>query len=147
MSGAAAVLVLTVAQKYWAVRSFQIGEQQNVGYTLSAISYQESSFCKFKVNHYSRGCTGLKRSTARLFDPSVTRLQLTNDNERNIRDGLAFLLYCKARTNSWKRMVAAFHYGVPAESKMSDAQIVSDGYVKAIEEKVRALEGVKQNHE
>ena len=142
MSSAAAVLILSAAQKYWAVRAYQVGEQQNVGYTLSAISYQESSFCKFKINRWSRGCTGIKRSTARLFDPSVTRLQLTEDNERNIRDGLAFLLYCKARTNSWKRMVAAFHYGVPAESKMSDAQIVSDGYVKAISAKLSQLRAI-----
>lgn len=145
MSSAAAVLILSAAQKYWAVRSYQVGEPSGNGYTLSAISWQESSFCRYKVNSWSRGCTGLKRSTARIFDPTVTRAELEADNDRNIRDGLAYLLYCHSHTRDWKQMVYAYHWGLPKALTASRAEIVSDGYVKAISAKVRALERVRVN--
>lgn len=140
IAGAALALVLTASQLYWANEAYKVGAPYGLGYTLVGLEGQESSYCRFKVNHWSRGCLGIKRSTARLFDPLVSRSELTTDNARNIRDGLAFLLYCRSETTSMRRMVAAYHYGVPTESKMSDAQIDSDPYVLAI---VRRLHEIK----
>lgn len=132
-------LVLTALQLHWVTVAYQIGAPYDLGSTLVGISGQESSYCRFKVNRWSRGCTGIKRSTARLFDPSVTRLQLTQDNARNLRDGMAYLLYCRHRTKDWQHMVAAYHYGVPVESQMSDSQIDADGYVKAIQRRMKEI--------
>lgn len=144
---AALGLILTQAQVNAYNMSYTIGSGANEGYTLSAIVWQESSFCQHKVNLWSRGCGGLKRSTARLFDPGVTRKQLTDDNDRNLHDSLAYLLECKRRTDTWRRMVYAYHYGLPLARVAKVVDIDSDGYVQAISAKVRALEGVKQNHD
>jgi len=139
----AAVLILSAAQKYWAVRAYQVGETNGLGLTLSAVVYQESSYCQNKVNGWSRGCGGLKRSTARLYDPEVTRAELTEDNSRNLRDSLLYLLDCRKQTDTWRRMVYAYHYGIPAARLASVVEINSDGYVKAIERKVKILESIK----
>lgn len=140
MVGAALAVFLSAQQLYWANEAYKAGAPYGLSNTLVALEGQESSYCRFKVNHWSRGCLGIKRSTARLFDPLVSRSELTTDNARNIMDGLAFLLYCRSETTSWRRMVAAYHYGIPAESKMSDSQIDSDAYVLAI---VRRLHEIK----
>lgn len=147
MNPALLALILTQAQANWAATSYNLGAQYDEGYTFSAIIYQESSYCQNKVNGWSRGCGGIKRATARLYDPQVTRKQLTEDNLRNLHDSLLYLLDCRKQTDSWRRMVYAYHYGIPAARLASVVTINSDGYVKAISAKVRALEGVKQNHE
>src|SRR5690242_14730814 len=110
---------------HWAVVSFNLGAQYDEGYTLSAIVYQESSYCQNKINRWSRGCGGIKRSTARLFDPQVTRQQLTDDNERNLHDSLSYLLECKRRTDTWRRMVFAYHWGIPLARVASVVEIDS----------------------
>jgi hypothetical protein len=107
----------------------------NLCQTADAVELQESSACVqrvSKIDHASAGCMGLHLETARMFDPGVTRYQLIHDNRRNIRDGVAFLVYCKAKTDSWRRMVACYHYGHPAERKMTDEQINQDQYVQNI---------------
>lgn len=140
IAGAALAIVLSASQLHWATVAYQLGEPYGLGSTLVALEGQESSYCRFKGTSWSRGCLGFKRATARIFDIGVSRKQLTDDDNRNLRDGLAYLLYCRERTKDWQHMVAAFHYGVPAESKMSDAQIATDGYVLAI---VRRLHEIK----
>ena len=142
MNPALLALILTQAQANWLSISYNIGSEQNEGYTLSAIVWQESSFCQRKINLWSRGCGGLKRSTARLFDPGVTRKQLTDDNERNLHDSLLYLLECKRRTDTWRRMVFAYHWGIPASLSATERDVDGDKYVLAISAKVRALEGV-----
>ncbi len=137
-------LVLTALQLHWATVAYQIGVPYGEGRTLAALEGQESSYCEFKVNGWSRGCLGVKRSTARLFDARVTRLALETDNYRNLLVGLAYLLYCRKHTKDWRHMVAAYHYGVPVESQMSDAQIDADGYVKAIQ---RRMKEIRVDHE
>lgn len=124
-----------------------MGAKYDEGYTFSAIIYQESSYCQNKVNGWSRGCGGLKRSTARLYDPHVTRAELTSDNQRNLRDSLLYLLDCKRQTDTWKRMVYAYHYGIPAARLASVVTINADGYVRAIEAKVKELSHVRQTED
>ena len=138
--GAALGVILSASQLHWAQEAYNIGAPYDLGYTLVALEGQESSYCEFKVNGWSRGCLGVKRSTARLFDARVTRLALETDNYRNLLVGLAYLLYCRKHTTDWRRMVAAYHYGVPVESQMSDAQIDADGYVKAIQRRLKEIE-------
>jgi hypothetical protein len=123
---------LSTTQVYWAEEAFKVGNPYGLGLTLSAIIGQESSYCQNKINGWSRGCSQIKRATARIFDPGVTREELTRDNQRNIKDGLAFLLYCRTNTTSWRRSVACFHWGLPHESQMSDTEINSDAYVSAV---------------
>jgi len=141
---AALGLYLSASQVYWAQQAFLIGEPHNVGHTLVALEGQESSYCRFKGTSWSRGCLGIKRSTARLFDPDVTRDALTNDNYRNLHDGLMYLLYCKAHTKNWSHMVACYHWGLPHESKMSDTEIEADVYVNAIRKR---MQEVKVSHD
>ncbi len=147
MNPALLALILTQAQANWAATSYNLGAQYDEGYTFSAIIYQESSYCQNKVNGWSRGCGGIKRATARLYDPQVTRKQLTEDNLRNLHDSLLYLLDCKRQTDTWRRMVYAYHYGIPAARLASVVTINADGYVRAIEAKVKMLEQVRINHE
>lgn len=146
--GAALGLILTASQMKWAIAAYQVGEPYGLGLTVSALAWQESSFCRYKINSWSRGCLGLKRRTARLFDSTVTRKQLTDDNERNLRDGLSYLEYCKENTAGWSEMVYCYHYGLPAElAVQTEYEIVSDGYVKAIAFKVTALQNLPEDSE
>lgn len=135
-------LCLSAAQMHFAILSYTYGAQYDEGFTFSAIIYQESSYCQNKVNGWSRGCGGLKRKTARLFDPEVTRQQLTDDNARNLHDSLLYLLECKRRTDSWRRMVFAYHMGIPMALKASKAQIDSNQYVLAIIYKIHELQSI-----
>lgn len=145
MIASALAIVLTASQLHWATIAYQLGEPHGLGYALVALEGQESSYCKFKVNKWSRGCLGIKRSTARLFDSQVTRRQLTDDNARNIRDGLAYLLYCRANTAGWSEMVYCYHYGLPGEIAVkTEWQIVNDGYVKAVK---RRMHEIKVTHD
>lgn len=144
----AAALILSAAQMKWAILSYQIGEVNGQGFTVAALSWQESSFCDRMRNNYSVGCMGTKRRTVRkLFDAAATRLRLATDEDYSIRAGAAILDYCRIHTKNWRREIACYHFGEPTESQMSDAQIDSDPYVLSVAAKVRALEGVKQNHE
>lgn len=137
--GAALGVILSASQLHWVIAAYQIGEPYGLGLTLSSIEGQESSYCRFRVNSWSRGCLGLKRSTARLFDPGVTRAELETDNPRNIRDGLAFLLYCQHHTRDWRQMVYAYHWGLPKALKASRVEIDADGYVKAIQRRMKEI--------
>lgn len=141
MIASALAIVLTASQLHWATVAYQLGEPYGESLTLSAIIGQESSYCQFKRNGWSFGCAGTKRATVRfIFDGHATRARLESDNLYSIKAGLSVLLYCRDHTNSWRRMVACFHWGLPYESKMSDAQIDSDAYVLAI---VRRLHEIK----
>jgi hypothetical protein len=141
--GAALALVLTASQIQWVNVAIRLGEPYGLGYTLAALEGQESSYCKFKRNDWSVGCLGTKRATVRsIFDPAATRARLESDNDYSLRAGLTILLYCRAATNSWRREIACYHWGEPHESKMSDAEIDSDGYVKAVSERVRQLQQI-----
>ena len=135
-------LCLSAAQMHFAILSYTYGAQYDEGFTFSAIIYQESSYCQNKINGWSRGCGGLKRKTARLFDPDVTRQQLTDDDERNLHDSLLYLLECKRRTDTWRRMVFAYHWGIPVARMASVVTIDSDPYVNAIAAKYRVLQSL-----
>jgi len=136
-------LYLTAAQATAVSQAFNLGAPYGQGLTLSAVIGQESSYCKFKRNGWSFGCAGTKRATVRkLFDGSASRARLESDNLYSIRAGLAILLYCKDHTNSWRRELACYHWGLPHESQMSDAEIDSDSYVKAVSERVRQLQQI-----
>jgi hypothetical protein len=103
--------------------------------TAKAIVLQESSACierTSRIDRLSFGCMGLHLSTARMFDPGVTKRQLIHDDLRNIRDGVAFLRYCMAHTHSWRRGVVCFHVGLPHERTMTDYQINHSPYLAAI---------------
>lgn len=136
-------LTLTASQAHWLQVSYNIGNEQNDGYTLAVLVWQESSFCEWKRNNWSVGCAGTKRSTVRaIFDPAATRLRLESDNDYSIRAGLSILLYCQQNTTTWRRAVSCYHYGLPHESQMSNAQIDSDPYVLAIIAKVKQLQSI-----
>lgn len=141
--GTTAALILSAAQLHWANVSYTIGSEQNDGYTLAALVWQESSFCERKRNHWSVGCAGTKRSTVRaIFDPGATRARLESENEYSIRAGLSILDYCRRNTASWRRAVSCYHLGLPMESKMSDEQINKDSYVLSIIDKVNKLKAL-----
>src|SRR5690348_12382738 len=153
--------VLTVAQVSAINKALRIGEPYGLSYTVAAVEGQESSYCKFKRNRWSVGCMGTKRSTVRLlFDPRATRERLEKDEEYSISAGAAILDYCKRRTPNWRRMVACFHYGLPVESSLTDADIAADavgkpcpdydkcdGYIFAIIKRYRFLESIKVSHD
>ena len=136
-------LFLTVLQLHWATVAYQIGAPYGEGRTLVALEGQESSYCRFKVNGWSRGCLGIKRSTARREggDPTVTRKQLTEDNNRNLLVGLKILLYCSVRTKSWRQSLLCYHYGEPVEKLMVQGSVPydPDGYVKAIQRRMKEI--------
>jgi hypothetical protein len=126
---------MTVFQLSILLLACHYGGPVNLCQTAQAIALQESSACVqrvSKIDHASAGCMGLHLGTARMFDPHVTRYQLIHDNRRNIRDGVAFLVYCKAKTDSWRRMLVCYHRGEFAEAKMTDEQINQDQYVQTI---------------
>ena len=138
-----AALCLTAAQMHWAIISYRIGEPYGEGLTVSALVWQESSFCEFKRLRWSVGCLGTKRATVRkLFDPAATRARLESDNGYSIQAGTAILLYCRENVRTWRRMVACYHWGLPHESTMADADIDKDPYTLAIAEKVKKLRAI-----
>jgi hypothetical protein len=140
----AAYLYLTAAQAHWVAVAFNEGNKYGLGYTVAAISGQESSYCQFKRLRYSVGCMGTKRATVRsLYDPAATRERLERDNDYSLKAGTAILLYCRANVRTWRRMVACYHWGLPHESTMADAEIVSDIYVSAVAERVRHLQQIR----
>lgn len=148
MTPAAAILILSAAQAHWASVAFNLGESHNGnGYLFAAIVYQESSFCKYSGTSWSRGCTGIKRGTARIFDKGVTRKQLTEDKNRNLLDGLSFLLYCREKTESIDAAAYCYHYGLPQTRKATKAEIERDGYVRAINDKIKQLRAIREDRE
>lgn len=144
MIASALAIVLTASQLHWAGEAYKAGAPYGLGYTLVALEGQESSYCRFKVNGWSRGCLGIKRSTARSLggDSTITRQKLTEDNHRNILVGLTIFRYCAAHTKSWRQALLCYHYGEPAEKLMvaGKAPYDPDGYILAI---VRRLHEIK----
>jgi hypothetical protein len=89
---------------------------------------------------------GLHLGTARMFDPHVTRSELIHDNARNIRDGVAYLEYCKRHTRSWAFMVRCYHVGKPKErmiehcflsDKLARSDVEIAPYVLAIKRRMK----------
>lgn len=127
----------------------RVAQKYDLCRTAQAIVLQESSACVqlvSKIDHASAGCMGLHLGTARKFDPGVTRYQLIHDNRRNIRDGVAFLAYCKRHTRSWAFMVRCYNRGMPQERRIeacfvslkparSDAEF--SPYVRAIKARMK----------
>jgi hypothetical protein len=125
------------------------GAPANLCQTAQAIVLQESSACVqlvSKIDHASAGCMGLHLGTARMFDPGVTRYELIHDNRRNIRDGVAYLEYCKQHTRMWAEAVRCFHIGLPQQRRIeacfvslklarSDAEF--SPYVRAIKARMK----------
>lgn len=141
MLGATLAVFLSAQQLHWATVAYQLGEPYGLASTVSAITGQESSYCKFKRNRWSVGCMGTKRATVRgIFDSAATRERLESDNDYSIKAGIAVLLYCRGNVRTWRRMVACYHWGLPHESTMADAEIDKDVYTLAI---VRRLYEIK----
>lgn len=140
---------MTAFQLAMLLLACRYGGPVNLCQTAQAVELQESSACVqlvSKIDHASAGCMGLHLGTARKFDPHVTRYQLIHDNRRNIRDGVAFLVYCKRHTRTWAMGVRCFHVGEPQERRIeacfvslklvrSDAEF--SPYVRAIKSRMR----------
>lgn len=112
---------MTAFQLAMVLLACRYGAPVNLCQTAQAIELQESSACVqrvSKIDHASAGCMGLHLGTAQKFDPTVTRYQLIHDNRRNIRDGVAFLVYCKRHTRTWAMGVRCFHVGMPQERRI-----------------------------
>jgi hypothetical protein len=108
-------------QRHELQQACRVAQKYDLCRTTQAIVLQESSACVqrvSKIDHASAGCMGLHLSTARMFDPHVTRYELIHDNRRNIRDGVAFLVYCKRHTRTWAMGVRCFHVGLPQERRI-----------------------------
>lgn len=146
MIPAALALILTQAQVTSLRMAYTIGAPYDLGYTVSAISWQESSFCQQKRNNWSVGCMGTKRRTVRfIFDPAATRARLESDDVYSTQAGLSILLYCRTSTENWSEMVYCFHFGLPQEEQATEDEILSDGYVKAVARKVKELESLPKD--
>lgn len=146
MIASALALFLTGAQ----IQAFNIAysEGEKIGYplTVSALIWQESSFCA-RTHHKDSGtgCGAIHLDTAKVVEGKyVSRAQL-QDTRYNIHFTAKYFAYCLHRMGSWRKAVGCFHYGYPVASKKTD--IENDPYVLSVAAKVKQLMSMRQDNE
>ena len=146
MNPALLALILTQAQAHWLSVSYNIGAEHGYPYTIAALIWQESSFCARTHHHdHAYGCGGIHLDTAALVEQRPIRGNELEDPQYNIRVTGDYFHYCLRRMGEWRKAIGCYHYGYPVASKKTDLE--HDPYVLSVAAKVRALEGVKQNHD
>ena len=151
MNPALLALILTQAQANWLTIAYDEGQKYGIPRYTQAIILVESSACLHRDgdDHKSLGCGQLQLGTARqVCRCNIGTATLRTDNVRNIRITARFLSECFERFFPDKRRAEfCFNRGIPAASKATANQVKHSRYVHKVESAVRALEGVKQNHE
>ena len=137
-------LQLSVAQVNSLNLAMAKGDEIGYPYTIAALDWAESSFC-IRTHHPdgSHGCGGIRLQTAELTEERHVPLDEIDDPAANLAIAAHYFALCLAHSDSWRRAVAEYHYGIPKGSRMSQEEINSNRYVLSVAAKVRALERIK----
>lgn len=151
ISAAALGLILTASQARCLSIAYNYGSIYGIPRTYMAVILVESSACVHNLGDdgKSLGPAQIQILTARqTCGCEVSRDRLRTDRNYNLKAGAAFLSRCINKFwPDYRRGLLCYNVGIPAASKATDSAVRNSRYVHKIESAVRALEGVKQNHE